>query len=197
MNCKITDKNGRTHGGCQWGEGVRNSATGEGNELCSDGVIHYYSDPLLAVFANPIHGNYDPETMILWEFTPDAEVNGDALKKGCKSGVTVKQIPIPEITTEQRVEIAIRAAKVVYKEQVWNEWADNWLSGADRSEDAARATRAAAWAVEAAAGAAAEAAAGDAAWATARAARAAAGAARAAWDTNIDILAIIKQVVGK
>ena len=166
MNCKLTDKDGRTHGGCQWGEGVRNTATGEGTELCSGGVIHYYSDPLLAVFANPIHGKYDPKTMILWEFEPDSEVTGDALKKACKSGVTVKPIPIPEITTAQRVEIGIRVAKLGCNDTGWTEWADKWLSGKDRSAAAARAAEAAAEA---------------AVWAAARA--------------DIDILTIIKQVV--
>ena len=195
MNCKLTDTNGQTHGGCQWGEGVRNTATGEGIELCSDGVIHYYADPLLAVFANPRHGDYDPATMILWEFTPDSEVNGDALKKGCKAGMTVKQIPLPEITTEQRVEIGIRAAKAVYKDQKWNEWADAWLSGEDRTRDAAEAAteataEAAAWAARAAAGDAAEDAA-HAAWAAAHAA----AAADAGADDNIEVLAIIKQMV--
>ena len=200
MNCKLTDKDGRTHGGCQWGEGVRNTATGEGTGLCTDGVIHYYADPLLAVFANPIQGKYDPETMILWEFEPDSEVNGDALKKACKSGVTVKPIPIPEITTEQRVEIGIRAVKLVCKDKKWNTWADKWLSGKDRSADAARAVEAAAgpaWVARAAAAARAAWAAAVAAWAAAWAAWAAGAAAEAACDAdgNIDILAIIKQVV--
>ena len=194
MNCKITDKDGRTHGGCQWGEGVRNTATGEGTELCTDGVIHYYADPLMAVFANPIHGKYDPKTMILWEFEPDSEVNGDPLKKACKSGVTVKPIPIPEITTEQRVEIGIRATKLGCNDKKWSKWADKWLSGKDRSADAAEAAWAAAWAAEAA-----DAAARAAAWATEAAAWAAAwAAAEAAWAAawaGIDILPIIKQVL--
>ena len=178
MNCKLTDKNGQTNGHCHWGEGVRNTATGEGTRLCTDGVIHYYADPLMAVFANPIHGKYDPETMILWEFEPDSEVNRDDLKKACKSGMTVRPIPIPEITTEQRVEIGIRATKLVCEDKGWNEWADKWLSGEDRTYKAAWAawTDAAAWDADAAAAAA--------AWAAARA-------------TAIDILAIIKQVVEK
>ena len=195
MNCKITDKNGQTFGGCQWGEGVRNTAIGEGNELCSGGVIHYYADPLLAAFVNPIHGDYDPKTMILWEFAPDSEVTGDALKRACKSGMTVRQIPIPEITTEQRVEVGIRAAKLVCNDKRWNTWADKWLSGEDRTEDAAWAARDAAWAAEAAAWAT-WAAATRAAGAAEAAATKAAGAAEAAAWAGIDILAIIKQVVG-
>ena len=187
MNFKITDKNGQTFGGCQWGEGVRNTAIGEGNELCSGGVIHYYADPLLAAFVNPIHGDYDPKTMILWEFAPDSEVTGDALKRACKSGMTVRQIPIPEITTEQRVEVGIRAAKLVCKDKEWGKWADKWLSGEDRTEATAGAARGAAGATSAA-------------WAAAWAAEAAFSAARAAaeaavWAAEIDILPIIKQVV--
>ena len=97
MDCKLTDKDGRTRGDCQWGEGVSHEATGQGTDLCSDAVIHYYADPLLAVFADPIHGNFG-ETSLLWEFKPDKEVNGSALKNGCKRGTTIKRIEKPIIT---------------------------------------------------------------------------------------------------
>jgi len=71
---------------------------------------------------------------------------------------------------EQQVTFTILAVKQVYKEPNWNVWADNWLSGKNRSGDAAwRATRAG-WAETRAGGAA--------GWAAARAARAATRAAR-------------------
>ena len=78
MYCKITDKDGKSCGDCQWGENTTHRATGKGKELCSKGVIHYYTDPLIAVFANPIHGQFD-DAMMLWEFKPKKEINGDSL----------------------------------------------------------------------------------------------------------------------
>ena len=55
--------------------------------------------------------------------------------------------------------IAIKAAKKVYKNKAWNVWADLWISGEDRSsaaaDAAAYAAHAAAYAAHAAADAAA------------------------------------------
>ena len=156
MNCKLTDKDGRTYEGCQWGENITNRAKGKGKALCSSGVIHYYEDPLLAVFANPIHGRFDLKTALLWEFKPKREINKDNLKCACKEGTTIKLIPIPEMTIEQRVEIAIRCSLEIKQKPKYVEWAKRWLDRTDRrraAADAARAAaaaaaRAAAWAAE-------------------------------------------------
>jgi len=107
--------------------------------LCSEGWIHAYEHPLLAVLHNPIHGNYDPKTMHLWECkTTDKKPKRDGqLKLGVRNLTTIKQISIPAITITQRISYGILCAKEVCTEAVWNKWADNWLSGKDRTEAAA------------------------------------------------------------
>ncbi len=146
MEYKLTDKDGRTYGGTQWGENVTHSAQGEGNGLCSDGVIHAYRDPLVAVFANPVHGDFDPKTMLLWEGeAKDIRVR-DGLKGGCKTFTTFHTIPLPVVTIEQRAEIAIRCALEVHHESNFLKWATAWLDGSNRTMRAARAAAAAAWA---------------------------------------------------
>jgi len=225
---KLTDEKDQTHGDMQWGEGVKHSAKASGYILCSGSLIHAYRDPLLAIFCNRIHGDYDLETAHLWECeTKCRRIEDDRLKIGMKSLTTIKQIPLPVITTEQRVEIAIRIALEDYDEASFVNWAHGWINNTDRSEGtargaawaarAARAAWAAAWAARAAwaaawaAARAAEAAwaaawaaaraaeaAWAAAWAAARAARAAEWAAEAAAKASgIDILPIIKSVVDK
>jgi hypothetical protein len=149
--------NGQTRGGTQWGPGVSHSGTGEG-ELCGPGWIHAYEHPLIAVLMNPIHANF--QTPRLWEAEGEVGLRDGQLKCGCKTLTTVREIPLPAVTTEMRVRFAILCAKEVCACLSWNAWADRWLSGEDRSE--------------AAAGAAAEAASTP-----ARAAQAAAGAAQA------------------
>ena len=167
MKYKLTDINSKTFAGCQWGENISHTASGEGKKLCTDSLIHYYEDKYLAVFTNPIHANYSPA--LLWEFKPEKKIAGDALKSGCKTGMTIKQIPMPEITTEQRIIIAIRCALAVYKDKDFVKWAENWINNTDRSSAAA-----------------------DAAAYAANAADAAAHAAAA----NIDIIKIIHEVLG-
>ncbi|KKL58315.1 hypothetical protein LCGC14_2226540, partial [marine sediment metagenome] len=57
---KLTDSNDQTYGKTQWGPGIEHAASGKG-PLCTEGWLHAYTDPLLAVLLNPIHGNYkDP-----------------------------------------------------------------------------------------------------------------------------------------
>jgi hypothetical protein len=142
---------------------------------CSDTALHHYAHPLLAVLFNPIHANIaDP---VLYEIEIDAEAGTDGLKGWCGAQRLVRRLPLPVITTEQRVEFAIRAAATQTDDPAWHEWARRWLSGEDRSEAAARAARAA------------------------RAAARAAELARAAWVAESaecpDFLAIITEVTGK
>ena len=156
---KLTDQDDRTYNNTQWGEGVKHVASGKG-ELCTDGWIHAYTDPLLAVLLNPIHANI--QNAHLWEAEGEIGMDDHGLKVGCASLTTIRRIDVPVVTTEQRVRFTILCARTLYTETTWTTWADAWLSGVDRSAEAAWAARTAAWAAGAAvwaAGAAAEAAA--------------------------------------
>jgi hypothetical protein len=175
---KLTDENGMTWGRTQWGEGVTHEATGPMDApLCSNGWIHAYEHPLLAVLLNPIHADFDKPR--LWEAEGEIGLRDGQLKCGCRKLTTVRELSVPKMTTEQRVKFAILCAKTVEKGVAWNAWADGWLNGKDRSEEAAAAW--AAEAAEAAARAAWAAAAEAAAWAAEATAWAAEATARAAW----------------
>ena len=145
---KLTDEKGRTYGGCQWGEGVTHTVSGEG-ELCGPGWIHAYTDPLLAVLLNPIHGNFPSDTMHLWECEGEVGKTDHGLKVGCTACTTVRQLDVPQVTAEQRVRFGLLCAMRVYTDPGWVVWAQGWLSGEDRTESAARAAasaaRSAAW----------------------------------------------------
>ena len=180
---KLTDANGRTCGDTQWGEGITHTATGSPDkDLCSDGWIHAYEHPLLAVLLNPIGANFaDPQ---MWEAGGEVGKREGQLKCGCRSLKTMKRMDLPVISLTQKVAFGILCAKTVTKDKAWEKWADDWLSRKDRTEAAARAAaraaRAAAQAAEWAARAWARAA-SEAAWA-AWAARAAEAAAPLALD---------------
>ncbi len=166
---KLTDSDGYTRRGryneTLWGKGVRHEATGTGG-LCSDGVIHRYDSPELAAFMNPIHAQI--ERPVCWEAEAGRTVEHDGTKGGSRWLRTLRKVPLPTLTTEQRVEIAIRVA-------LWHRdalppayitWAERWLSGEDRSAEAAEeAADEAARAAERAAARAAWAAAAAEAWA--------------------------------
>ena len=185
---KLTDATGWTRQGesnaLLWGEGVTHEATGEGSELCSSGVIHVYRSPRMATFMNPVHANI--ASPVLWEVDGEIVVD-DGLKGGVKKATTLRRIDLPIIGIDERVEIAIRCAKLVYHDHAWNSWADSWLAGEDRTRGAAWEAAAKAAAIIAAVlDAAAARAASDAATAWEAAARAASYAtasdAATAWE---------------
>jgi hypothetical protein len=179
---KLTDENGCTQNNTQWGEGVTHKATGRGTTLCSDGFIHAYESPLVAAFMNPIHaGFHNPR---LWEAEGEVVLRDDCLKCGCKKLSTIKEIPLPEITLEQRVKIARKCADWAAEAAEWaadlaatwdTKWAAEWA-----------ADLAATWAAEQAADLAARAADLAAKWA----------AEWAAEDSVFDLHKIIENVLG-
>jgi hypothetical protein len=217
MIYKLTDSKNQTHNAIQWGPNITHTATGKhGQGLCSDEYIHAYAHPLLSIFFDPIHGGFG-EHAHLWESeSPDTPLS-DGTKIGVRTLTTIREITIPTITDEQRVEIAIRCALSAPHSKSFSEWAKKWLDGSDKSSRAAVEDEAVEWAARLAAAAVVEdeavewaarlaaAAVRSAArtnlgvewagvWATQLAAR---SAARAEQKANIDILGIIKMVVEK
>jgi len=187
---KLTTQNLTTHKDFQWEVGIPKTIENPSEELCSEGVFHYYASPEQAALFNPIHANI--KNPRLFEVEIDREVAFDGLKGGCHQMTLIKEIPLPQFTLEQRIKFAIKCALLVYKEESFVQWAVSWLSGKDRTAYVAYvAARAAA---DAAAFAAAYAAAYAAADAAARAAADAAAdaAARAA---SINFQEIIEEVI--
>jgi hypothetical protein len=144
MYYKLTDQNNRTTNNTIWGENVTHKAAHRGKKLCTNQVIHVYAHPLLAVFMNPAHANI--QNPKLWECKTSKPVANDGTKIGVKSCTTLKEIPPPEVSTIQRIAFGILCAKKVWDNKAWNHWADKWLSGGDRSKQAAYAAYTAAYA---------------------------------------------------
>jgi len=84
------------------------------------------------MFMNPAHANIRNPRLFR------AEVEGkflddNGLKCGYSRARLIEELPVPQISPVQRVRFAIFCVKEVYKGKKWNEWADNWLSGKDRT----------------------------------------------------------------
>jgi len=170
---KLITRDGQTRPGLPgettWRIGHTVHALGDPDQdLCSDGWLHCYDSPELAVLLNPIHAAItDPRMMIVQCGGESRDDHG--LKRGYRSMKPILYMDCPEATTEIYVRFTILCALKVYQAPAFRTWAADWLSGKDRSEAAAR--EAAEAAEDAEAAEAAEA---------ARAARAAWGATRAA-----------------
>jgi len=192
---KLLNQDRTTYGGIKWPIGQWNEATGDSNQsLCTNGWLHCYDDPYLALFLNPIHADIKNPIICEVEVAGDSK-NDRGLKRGYRKMRVLKDLSIPEPTTEQRIKFAIYCTLEVYDDPNFKQWASNWLSGTDRSIRATWAAAEAVWAAWAT-WAAAEAAARATAWAAARAAAwAAETAARAA--KTIDLVSIAKKAMGE
>lgn len=109
---KLTTQDGYTRKGhynkLKWGRRVTHTATGTGG-LCTSGVIHGYTSPLLAVLLNPIHAAIsDPK---LWEAEMEITHTDGGLKVGGRTMTTIAEIPLPRITNRQRVAFANLCAR--------------------------------------------------------------------------------------
>ena len=127
---KLTDKYHMTRGQTQWGENVTHQVKWSGF-LCSDGCLHAYRSPELAVLMNPIHGHI--QNPVLWRARTPKILADDGTKIGMSELTTIERIPLPMPTEEQRVEFAIKVALLQYSESSYVLWAKNWLSNKDRS----------------------------------------------------------------
>jgi hypothetical protein len=183
---KFTDQKMQTRGGYQWIPGQKRTTSGTG-PICSSGWLHAYEDLTVGIMMQPIHGNIpDP---LVFRAEGIIGIRDGEFKCGCSELTLIESVEIPTVTMEHRVRFAILCAYPTGS-HTWRQWAKAWLSGADRSQEAAAR---AAWAAEARAEArAAEAARAEATAAAeaARAARAAAWAAAWAAEAAIPISAI-------
>jgi len=75
--------------------------------------------------------------MRLWECVGEPVVD-DYVKVGCTTLTTLREIPRPEVELDRRVRFGILAARTVWSEKVWIDWSESWLSGIDRSAEAAQ-----------------------------------------------------------
>ena len=173
---KLTDVDGYTRRGMSnetlWSEGSVVEATGTGG-LCTPGLVHAYRYPELGLAMNPIHANLREPRVWLCEGVIRED---DGTKLGCRRLRCLYEMKVDHqlLSIDGLIRWSIYMAKLVVDGGTapeWDEWADGWLSGQDRSERAARAAQVAAGAVVEAARAAAVEAARAAAWAGARAAR--------------------------
>jgi len=152
----------------RWEIGCPVFVTSPRPKLCTSGVLHGYSDPLLAVFMAPAHGVAKPGARM---FAVECEpiVDGGT-KLGAYWMLPIAELVPPPMSRDWRTATGILCAVGVHNAAPFAQWAELWLSGRDRS------SRAAANAADAACAACAV----DAADAACAAANAAANAADAA-----------------
>ncbi len=131
---KLTDQNRYTRQWTRWGRNVTHTASGEGDRLCTDGVIHAYRSPLVAVLMNPAHANF--ESPRLWLAVGDVVID-DGTKCGVKTLTTLHPMPLPRISKTQNHAFGVLCALEVAVLPFARQWLTNWLADIDRTAETA------------------------------------------------------------
>jgi hypothetical protein len=102
-----------------------------------DNVIDRNTDelgesPLVAIMLNPWHAQIDQQKMLELEIGQVEVINNDTC-----INMTVREASVPSVTTDQKIVFALMVMQEVYKNPVFNNWADSWISGSDRSPESA------------------------------------------------------------
>lgn len=140
---KLTDQEMKNYNGFQWKLNKWYRTSGRG-DLCDKGWLHCYRDKNMAVLMNPVQADIKNPRMFVGEGKGKVKHNG-YLKSGFSKMRLVKEIKLPEWNTTQKVAFVIYCALEVYQEKSFVKWAENWLSGKDRSKKAAAKVARKAW----------------------------------------------------
>ena len=132
---KLTRADFTTYNNTLWGEGVSHEALGYG-ELCGPGWIHAYEDATLGMMMNPVHADFNP--FVVWEAEGEIGIRDGQFKCGTKLLTTLRIIKPIRPTMINRVAFGILCGKAIYTGPKWNDWADRWLDGTDRTAKAAK-----------------------------------------------------------
>jgi hypothetical protein len=139
---KLVTQDFTTHNSMVWELNKTNVATGPGNKMCTNGVLHCYASPEQAVLFNPTHANI--QNPVLLKITCSDILDTDGLKYCSKEQTPIEILELPVFTLDQKVTFGIRCALLVCKDAKFIKWAAAWLDGTDRTKESADAATAAA-----------------------------------------------------
>lgn len=139
---KLLNQDNTSYGNCKWTLKEWKKTDGVG-ALCSEGWLHCYTNPLLAVLLNTIHGDFANPKLYKCEVRGRSRTDLGR-KEGWSEMRIVEEIKLPKISIKQKVAFAllcsIELVKVLgprrdyleYEYREYVKWAKKWVSGEDR-----------------------------------------------------------------
>jgi hypothetical protein len=129
----LTDANGRSLRGSQIHAGHFIQSRHEGGDLISRNTWECMSTPQLAVMVNPLHAQSEHTRLFEIRHREVALVPR-------RAGVNlyIRELSVPTVLPAQKLAFAIMAVRDLDYDHPFADWAQRWLSGADRSAIAVR-----------------------------------------------------------
>jgi hypothetical protein len=98
----------------------------------SEGWLHCYSDPLIAILLNPINENI--QNPRLFEVEVDGKEAHCNMKYAYKKMRLMKEVNVPKITLEQKVKFAVLCALEICGDNKFTSWAKDWYGDKKRKD---------------------------------------------------------------
>jgi hypothetical protein len=102
------------------------------NNVIATNADELGDSPLVAIMLNPWHAQIDQQKMLEIEISQI-----DVVKNDPHINLLVRESELPSVTTDQKIVFGLMVIQEVYQKSVFNEWADGWISGSDRSAESA------------------------------------------------------------
>jgi hypothetical protein len=102
------------------------------NNIVATNASEIGESPLVAIMLNPWHAEVENQKMLELEFSMISMVKHDP-----RINLLIRETQTPSVTTDQKIVFALMVIQDVYKNEVFNNWSDNWISGNDRSPESA------------------------------------------------------------
>ena len=136
LYCKWFGKNMESWEDPKWEVGVPKGLPENNN---SKNAFQYYTNPLLAVMFKKYHLGHliKDDYHGLYEVFPGGTIVEDADILSATKMVVVKKLEIPRVSLVQKIAFGILCVKEVSNNKHFDDWANDWLSGKDRSKETA------------------------------------------------------------
>ncbi len=102
------------------------------NNIVAQNASEIGASPLVAIMLNPWHAQLEKPKMLELRFAAVAIDTSDPT-----ISMNVREVAVPETTTDQKIIFALMVISAVYKNDQFNQWAEKWINGSDRSAESA------------------------------------------------------------
>jgi len=102
------------------------------NNIVAHNAAEIGASALVAIMLNPWHAQLEKSKMLELHFASIAIDTSDPTIR-----MSVREVTVPEITTDQKITFALMVVSKVYSNDQFNQWAKKWIDGSDRSAESA------------------------------------------------------------
>lgn len=123
----LTNSENRTRQGSCLFPGGSSFSSQASSDVVTENASEMGASPLVAIMLNPWHAQLEGPKMLEMQFTTEEDNARDPIFR-----ITLREVGMPATTTDQKIIFALMVIVEVYQNELFNQWAQKWISGTDR-----------------------------------------------------------------